>query len=220
MSSLDALMKPKRKSMLAVHVLALGGIGFLPGFVLAEQPGRSQLPEVRRDQRLGLTSKRVRGIYRLDVWGFLVVLPQQLIAYGPYCDVQGVCGSSHGIQASLVHDPSAEIFVYADGHTSEKQDREHWALQGVQEGKASLTILERDHARLGPLRATRLFATFRDARSPGVESILDMIFASRDITSAQTIYYQIVLTAPKQNYPRDRPIFDALVSSFRLVEVQ
>jgi hypothetical protein len=65
-----------------------------PSFVQGSPQKRDAAPETRTDA--GLTSTRLRGEYGLEEYGFTVRIPEEVIAYGPYCDSDGISGSSHG----------------------------------------------------------------------------------------------------------------------------
>jgi len=198
---------------------ALAGALLLPIHLGSQQAGNARVPEVRRDSRLGLTSTRLRGDYRLYVWGIGLRIPSELVAYGPYCDSAGICGSSHGFYGFLTSDSTATVSLFAQSVTDSNIDDEELIFLGGPVAREHLSIIKRADTKLGPLRATRLLINFRDQKT--LEPwIWDVVYARRVLPKDGTFLYEVTLTASEKRYVQDKRIIELIINSFRTISVE
>jgi hypothetical protein len=190
----------------------------------AEEYQTGRAPDVLSDKKRNLTSRRLKNEFKLEQYGFVVNIPKELIAYGPYCDSDGICGSSHGFYGTLANDAKARISLFAeydpnlDFLLDTDMTLEEFVLGRTVHPERRTTIISRINSALGNLPATRVVATFR---LPGSSSdyTVDVIFALRKVSVDEAVLYQISLTAPSENYLKDKPVLEWIINSFRATKV-
>ena len=193
-------------------VLSLILVILLPSVLPGNPQQRDTAPETRTDA--GLTSTRLRGEYGLEHYGFTVRIPEDVIAYGPYCDSDGICGSSHGFAGKLRGDDKAEIDLFVEySPTHDYPPEMKWSnrkildyvLSPTHPPGTSLSIVKLGDAMLDRLPATRVVAKFQDPESP---------FAFRVELDCEVLY-RIELHAAADRYAKDLVVLESLIKSFR-----
>ncbi len=155
--------------------------------------------------------KRLAGSFAVQQFGFSVTIPPTVVAYGPYCSASGICGTTHGFWGSLEHDSEAEIslFARADGSVRSNEEAEKLILSTGHPQGVDPVVVSRVGMRLDRLPAVRVVSRFGS-------TLVDTVFAVRNVSKGNTVVYQIVLRGRGAHYTEDKPAMDALVRSFRV----
>ena len=152
-------------------------------------------------------------------------MPETLLAY-IYCDTGGVCGSTHGFDGRIAADPQAQIYLFPEYDPTSGPPRRFLkstadSLQHVLTSSppgVPLSLVSTSETSLDTLPALRVVATFTEPNST-TEMTVEVIFGLRIVSRSQTILYSIGLAAPSHRFAKSKPIFDALVRSFKVVPV-
>jgi hypothetical protein len=152
------------------------------------------------------------------------MIPTQVLAFGPGCDSEGICGSSHGFSGKLKGDAEADLYLFAmysssvsdnPGLAPSSQDAAQDALRT--EGlNGTVTILSEVEAPLATLPGRRVKARIQrhNQREP---RILDFIIAIRPVHGEGPIIYTLALRTLETRYSQGKRVLDSAIRSFRLL---
>jgi hypothetical protein len=166
-------------------------------------------------------------LYARQDYGFNVSIPPEVVAYGPYCFADGVCGSTHGFTGSLSIDKHARISLFAEYNPAygepprlamSNADVREYVLAGGHPADAILSVLSSKAAMLDTLSATRITATVRRPGS-SEDTYLDITYALRIDPGHGSILYRIVLESSPTRFERDKAVMDKLIRNFRITPV-
>jgi hypothetical protein len=159
--------------------------------------------------------------------GFLITIPRNVMAYGPNCDLSGVCGSMHGFEGSLEADPDGTIYVFAEHSPAagappklitSLEDARSYVLDAFIRSGTDVEIQESEPATLDGLPAIRLLSRAR--RTQSSTNVLKEFIALRQLSQNETILYQIGMIASPGQYNADLQTFVETVKSFRRIPVR
>lgn len=172
------------------------------------------------------TPQRVRGVYGIPHYGFKTFVPIEVVAYGPSCDEDGICGSCHGYNGRLVDDPEAAMYLFASYLGFDPKRPSSWlpnasdlAMKVIQRESedGSVIVLRSFAQRIGGLPGRRVIMRVR-RRGEHTSVILDIAVAVRRYDEGG-IQYEFGLSSSSVRYNSEKRILDSALQSFQLVEI-
>jgi hypothetical protein len=160
------------------------------------------------------------------MYGFSVIIRPEVIAYGPSCDQDGICGPSHGFTGTLANDKNSEVYLFAEYapwlHSPPRPIRSNdeafeYVLSGSRSPGAKLSVVSRGDTALDSLPAVRVVLTLRTLDQPEVTE--DVIYAVRPVSKDESLLYHLGLRTLSADYQRSKAAFELLVTSFKITTI-
>ena len=212
---MSSLMKPPNRAprprLSPVIIVSAGLIALLGVSNYAEAA-----PPFKRD--------KLTGPLVFEEFGVSVTIPREVIAFGPECDSNGICGSIHGFRGTIDANRNSDIQFYVEYSPSvgtpprqmiSLDEALRYVLDGIRPAGTEFTGSRSEEATVGGLAAKRTLVRFQSISSRA-EMVIDAIVALRELSGGESALYEMALIAPRASYETLRPTFDSLIKSFKI----